>query len=255
MAFTIDLAESYVLVTGGSAGIGAAISKTLAQSGAKVALQYNSSEHAAQALKDAFPESIFPFRCDLKNSSSIQTLYNEVMQRFPNLNVLVNNAGIAKCSPLHLENESWLDDWQETLQVNLVAPALLSKLFVNNCRNKQQQGRIINISSRAAFRGDTEDYLAYAASKAGLVTLTKSLSRAAGKQDIKVFDIAPGFTRTAMAAAFIEKYGEQFALNDIALKDLTTPENISPMVMFLASGLADHATGTTIDMNAGSYVH
>lgn len=255
MAFTIDLSERYVLVTGGSAGIGAAISKTLAISGAHVALQFNSSETAAQAIKDEFPENIHLFRCNLKEPSSIQSLFEEVTAKFPKLDVLVNNAGIAKCSPLVLNDATWLADWQETLQVNLISPALLAKYFVNFCRKNSQEGRIINISSRAAFRGDTEDYLAYAASKAGLVSLTKSLSRAAGKQGIKVFDLAPGFTRTAMAAAFIEKYGESFALSDIALNDLTLPENISPMVMFLASGFADHATGTTIDMNAGSYVH
>jgi 3-oxoacyl-[acyl-carrier protein] reductase len=120
---------------------------------------------------------------------------------------------------------------------------------------RQSTGRIINISSRAAFRGDTAEYMAYAASKAGVSALTKSIARAYGKDGIKAFNIAPGFVRTEMAKDFIEQYGEEFATSDIALERLTEPKDIAPMVTFLASGLADHATGCTIDINAASYVH
>ncbi|WP_317129010.1 SDR family NAD(P)-dependent oxidoreductase [Mangrovivirga cuniculi] len=114
---------------------------------------------------------------------------------------------------------------------------------------------MINISSRAAYRGDTPDYLAYGASKGALVSLTKSIARAYGKDDIKAFEIAPGFTRTDMAQDFIDQYGENYALDDIALKNLTEPGDISPTIVFLLSGKADHLTGTSIDVNAGSYVH
>jgi NAD(P)-dependent dehydrogenase (short-subunit alcohol dehydrogenase family) len=113
---------------------------------------------------------------------------------------------------------------------------------------------LVNISSRAAFRGDTEDYLAYAASKGGVVSLTRSIARAFGKDNIKAFDLAPGFTHTEMAQVFIDKYGEDY-VKDGALPNMTEPADIARMVVFLASGNADHATGTTIDMNAGSYVH
>ena len=116
-------------------------------------------------------------------------------------------------------------------------------------------GRIINISSRAAFRGDTSDYLAYAASKGGVVALTRSIARAYGKNEIKAFTIAPGFVRTDMAQDFMDQYGEGFALNDIALNELTEPKDLAPLVTLMASGLMDHATGCTIDVNAASYVH
>ena len=116
-------------------------------------------------------------------------------------------------------------------------------------------GRIINISSRAAFRGDQPDYIAYAASKGGMVALTRSIARGFGKQGVVAFNVAPGFTRTAMAQDFIDQYGEDYAVSDIALTRLTEPKDIAPTVVFLASGLADHATGATIDINAGSYVH
>ena len=111
------------------------------------------------------------------------------------------------------------------------------------------------IASRAAFRGDTPEMLAYAASKAGLVALMRSIARGLGKQGVKAFVVAPGFTRTDMAAAFVEAYGEAHAVSDLALDRMTEPEDIAPLVTLLASGLADHATGGTFDVNAGSYVH
>jgi NAD(P)-dependent dehydrogenase (short-subunit alcohol dehydrogenase family) len=88
-----------------------------------------------------------------------------------------------------------------------------------------------------------------------VVSLTKSIARAFGKEEIKAFVVAPGFTKTEMAQQFINQYGEDFAKSDIALNELTLPEDIAPTVAFLLSGMMDHATGTTIDINAGSYVH
>ena len=91
--------------------------------------------------------------------------------------------------------------------------------------------------------------------KAGVIHFTKSIARAYGKKNIMAFLVAPGFTRTDMAQDFIDLYGEDHALHDIALQRLTEPEDIAPLIVLLASGLADHATGTSIDINAGSYVH
>ena len=88
-----------------------------------------------------------------------------------------------------------------------------------------------------------------------MVALTRSIARGFGKQNIVAFNVAPGFTRTAMAQDFIDQYGEDYAVSDIALTRLTEPKDVAPTVVFLASGLADHATGATIDINAGSYVH
>ena len=116
-------------------------------------------------------------------------------------------------------------------------------------------GIIINIASRAAFRGDKKDYMAYAASKAGVVGLTRSIAQAYGKDGIKAFLVAPGFVKTEMAQDFIDEYGEENTLGDMALNQITEPADIARFVAFLASGLADHATGGTFDINAGSYVH
>ena len=104
--------------------------------------------------------------------------------------------------------------------------------------------------------GDTTPaYMSYAASKGGVVALTRSLARGFGKDGICAFVLTPGFVRTDMAQDFIDEYGEAFVVGDLALDHLTEPAHLAPLVVLLASGLADHATGTTIDVNAGSYVH
>ena len=97
--------------------------------------------------------------------------------------------------------------------------------------------------------------MAYAASKAGVVGLTRSIARAYGKDGIKAFLVAPGFVRTEMAKEFIDQYGEDYATSDLALDTMTEPQDIAHFVAFLASGYANHATGGTFDINAGSYVH
>jgi NAD(P)-dependent dehydrogenase (short-subunit alcohol dehydrogenase family) len=97
--------------------------------------------------------------------------------------------------------------------------------------------------------------MAYAASKGGLVALTRSIARGFGKEGIVAFTLAPGFVRTDMAQDFIDQYGAGYVVNDLALNTLTEADDIAPFAVLLASGLADHATGCTIDLNAGSYVH
>ncbi len=243
-----------VLVTGASKGIGHAIAEKLGQAGATVAVHYRSGGKAAEALAEKIGNDARAFKANLANPQEVKALYIQVADAYGGLDVLVNNAGVALHSAAGKGYDEWLADWQLTMQVNLTAAALLCKLALPHFA-QQGSGRIINITSRAAFRGDTADYMAYAASKGGMVALTRSIARAYGKQGITAFSIAPGFTRTDMAQEFIDTYGEDFALNDIALKKLTEPKDIAPLVTFIASGLADHATGTNIDVNAGSYVH
>ncbi len=250
----IDLTQKTVLVTGASRGIGRAIAEALAGSGARVAVHYNQNKAEADALAAALGNSSQAFGADLGTGKGPVQLWETVVAAFGQIDVLVNNAGVAISSDLEKEDEAWLHDWGHTMMVNLNATALLCKKAVAHFKQRDG-GRIISISSRAAFRGDTADYLAYAASKGGMVALTRSLARAFGKQGIKAFTVAPGFTRTDMAQDFMDQYGEAYALNDIALSKLTEPADIAPTIVFLASGLADHATGSTIDINAGSYVH
>lgn len=250
----ISLGGKNVLITGASRGIGKTAAKIFAESGARVAVHYNEHAQEAEKVASEIGNGSQAFGADLGSGEGPVQLWNAVEKAFGHIDVLVNNAAVALSSPVEKEDKAWLHDWGHTMMVNLNATAMLCKKAIVHFRD-QQGGRILNISSRAAFRGDTADYMAYAASKGGVVALTRSIARAFGKERIVAFTIAPGFTRTDMAQDFIDQYGEDFALNDIALPELTVPEDIAPTLVFLASGLADHATGATIDINAGSYVH
>lgn len=250
----IDLSNTSVLVTGASRGIGAAVARAMGKAGARVAIHYRSQRQEAAAVAEDIGASAEIFQADLSNAEECAALWSAVTARFGQVNTLVNNAGVAISSPLESATAEWLEGWDTTMAVNLRAPAILSRLAIEHF-GARGGGRIINISSRAAFRGDQPAYLAYAASKGGLVALTRSIARGFGKAGIVAFNVAPGFTRTDMAQAFLDQYGEDYATSDIALKRLTEPEDVAPFVVFLASGLADHSTGCTIDVNAGSYVH
>lgn len=249
----IDLSGRTILVTGGSRGIGSAIVRRLGQSGARVALHYRSARSEAEALAREIGNGAQCFAADLEDASAAVSLWASVESEFGRIDGLVNNAGIALESAIGKASDDWLADWQRTMAVNTTAPALLCRTAIAHF-SRHGDGRIVNVASRAAFRGDTPDYLAYAASKAAIVALTRSIARGFGKAGVKAFALAPGFTRTEMAQAFIDQYGEDYAMGDIALDRLTEPDDIAPMAAFLLSGLADHATGTTIDLNAASYV-
>lgn len=250
----IDLSNRSILVTGSTRGIGRAIAEQLAASGARVAVHYHQSEATAQHLAENIGHGAAAFQADLSKPLEVLRLFHNVLERFERIDGIVNNAGIAVSAEVEGDDTTFADSWSRTMMVNLHATGLLCKKAITHFQ-EIGGGRIVNISSRAAFRGDTSDYMAYAALKGGVVSLTRSIARAYGKQGIKAFTVAPGFTKTDMAEDFIKKYGEEYVKNDIALTDLTKPEDIAPTVVFLMSGLADHATGTTIDINAGSYVH
>jgi NAD(P)-dependent dehydrogenase (short-subunit alcohol dehydrogenase family) len=250
----INLHSQRILVTGASRGIGKAIAAQLSASGAEVLLHFNSNLEAAKSLAASLPNPAHLAPCDLSNLEMVKGWIPELIEKHGKIDAIVNNAGIAISIQDSAPTEDWTAAWLKTMDVNINAMAIICKEFITHAR-ENKDGRIVNVSSRAAFRGDTPDYLAYAASKAAIVSFTRSIARYYGKDGIKAFIIAPGFTRTDMAQEFMDQYGESYALNDIALNELTEPKDIAPMVTLLCSGMADHATGSTIDINAGSYVH
>lgn len=248
----IDLKNKNILVTGASRGIGKAIAEELGKVGARVAVHYGNNKEEAEKIAEKIGNNSKAFRANLEKPEECKKLFENIIEEFGYIDVLVNNAGVAIMTSL--ESENWVEEWDKTLAINLRSVGILCRLAIQHFRTRGG-GKIINIASRAAYRGDTAEFLAYAASKGGVVALSKSIARDFGKDNIVCFVLAPGWVRTDMAKESLEEYGEDFILKGIALNRLTEPRDIAPIAVLLASGLADHATGTTIDINAASYVH
>ncbi len=256
----IDLADSNILVTGASRGIGKEIVRQLHASGATVALHYGRSKAEAETIATELGSRVHLVQGDLEHVDESIAVWERGLAALGRIDVIINNAGTSIHSAIDTDTRVWARDWQRTTNVNLLACGILSKLFVEHtvaahAAGTPTGGRLINIASRAAFRGDTEDYIAYAASKGGVVAMTRSIARAFGKRGVKAFTIAPGWVMTDMAKQFMDEGGAETVLSELALPTLTEPTDVAPMIVLLASGLADHATGCTIDINAASYVH
>lgn len=251
----INLSGLNILVTGASRGIGKAVATKLAEAGATIAVHFNKNVREAENLAHILGNGSRAFQADFSKPDEAAKLFERVSLEMGSVEILINNAGIAKAADINAKDDDWFDSWNETMMTNLHSPAILCKKMVQHVLSRKASGRIINVTSRAAFRGEEADYMAYASSKAGLVSLTRSICKSFGKQGIKAFVIAPGFVRTDMAKEFMMKYGEEHAKGDLALERLTEPKDIAPLITFIASGMADHATGATFDINAGSYLH
>ena len=250
----IDLGGKNILVTGASKGIGSAIARFLLENKARVSLHYNSDREGVQTIADAVPsEQTHLSQADFSDPSSLVSWFGNILEEFGSLDAIVINAGAFIPHDSEQPVQQWYDTWRKTMDINLNASGLITKMAIDHFKERGG-GRLIYIGSRAAVRGETQEYLAYAASKGGLTSLAKSVARSFGKAGIKSFVVAPGFTRTDMADQFIEKYGEERVLSEIALNELTLPEDIAPLVGMLCSGLLDHATGATFDINAGSHL-
>jgi NAD(P)-dependent dehydrogenase (short-subunit alcohol dehydrogenase family) len=249
----IDLNGKAILVTGSSRGIGEGIARHLAKSGARIAVHYNTNKEKAMLLSTELGNDSAAFCANLENPQQCEKLFNDVLADFGKIDVLINNAGIFENSSI--SDPDWIEKWDRTMAVNLRAVGILSKMAISHFKERGVGGQLIHISSRAAFRGDGPDFISYAASKAGVVALSKTIARGYGKDGIVSFVIAPGWVESDMSRKYIEKYGEENIIEELALNSITQPKEIASIVTLLASGLADHATGTTIHVNAGSYVH
>ena len=251
----INLSGLNILVTGASKGIGKAIATKLAEAGASIGIHYNESTREAENLASIIGNQSRAFQADLSKDGEAGKLFERAALEMGSIEILINNAGVAIPAKMDASEKEWQQAWNNTLMVNLTSAAILSKKATDHFLKRRAAGRIINIASRAAFRGEKEEYMSYAVSKAGMVSMTHTLAKNFGKDGIKAFCIAPGFVRTEMAQQFMQEFGEEYAKDDLALERLTEAKDISPLVTFIASGMADHATGSTFDVNAGSYMH
>ena len=252
----INLSEKVVLVTGASRGIGAACARVLAAAGANVILHYGRSLEQAQALQTEVGPRASLVQADLSKPGAARGLWQSALAIHGRIDVLVNNAGILFDAALEGDDDTWARAWQEMLQVNLIAVADLCReavaTFPQNPGNTK--GIIINISSRAAFMGSTAARMPYAASKAGVIALTRSLARSYAKAGVLAYALAPGFVQSDMADYSIEQYGLEKLLADNPMGEMAPPEDVAHTVAFLASGLVSHMTGATLDINGASYV-
>jgi 3-oxoacyl-[acyl-carrier protein] reductase len=250
----IDLHGKTVLVTGGSRGIGASAALLLARAGARVGLRYGRSRPQAEAIAAELGPECRPFGANLAAPGAAFRLWDDACAWAGRIDVLVNNAAVV--TPLTIEDDlqTWDRVWQETLAVNVRAAADLCRAAIHSFRT-QGGGTVISVASRAAFRGDDPHLMHYAASKAALVALTRSIARGYAQDNILAYIIAPGFVRTERQEDVIRRRGEEVMLRDIPLGEMARPEDVANVIAFLASGLARHATGTTIDINGASYFH
>jgi NAD(P)-dependent dehydrogenase (short-subunit alcohol dehydrogenase family) len=240
-----------VLVTGASRGIGAAIAQAFAAAGDRVAVHFSSSPDRAEAVRAGLPgEGHAVVRADLADAGAVRSMVDEAAERLDGLDVVVNNAGVFLPHPIDGDYEDWQRAWAETLAVNLVGAANVTWCAV---RHMGRGGRIVNVSSRGAFRGEPS-HPAYGASKAGLVALGQSLARALGPRGIAVTTVAPGFVDTDMAAeALVGDEGDRRRAES-PLGRIAHADEVAAAVVYLASPLAEAATGTVLDVNGASFL-
>ncbi len=250
----IDLTGKVVLVTGASRGIGATTAQTLSQAGAEVIIHYGQGREEAEAIAaDLGAERCHCLAADLVQPQAGVALWQQAIAWKGKIDVIVNNAAIMPAAAIDDPLEQWDAAWHDTLQVNLIAVADLCREAIRHFQTRSG-GIIINIASRAAFRGDGPEYMHYAASKGGIISLTRSIARGFAHQSILAYAIAPGFVHTDRIEQVMQERGADYVTRDIPMGAPAPPQNVANVVAFLAAGLAPHATGTTIDINGASYV-
>ncbi|MEZ5923153.1 MAG: SDR family oxidoreductase [Hyphomicrobiaceae bacterium] len=253
----IDLTGKAILVTGGSRGIGAAMVEHLAAAGAHVLLHYAKSREKSEALAAQVARSgkgkTTLLAADLADSAASDSLWTAAEKAACRIDVLVNNAAIATGVAVEAPLEDWHRTWTEVLQVNLQAAADLSRSAILHFR-RHGGGRIINVASRAAHRGEVATGWPYAASKAGLIAMTKTIARQYAGENVLAFAIAPGFTDTDMAYEGATDTDLKRILGEIPLGTMAAPGEIGALTAFLCSDQVRHLTGATFDVNGASYV-
>jgi len=230
---------THILLTGSSRGIGAACHETLTAAGATVT-GHRSAPLAASDIAADFADPAAPAR-----------LWDQARAAGP-IDVLVNNAGVFEANPL--DGDDWVAGWERTMRINLTASAELCRLAVLDWQARGVPGRIVNVASRAAYRGDSPAHWHYAASKAGMVAMTKTIARGYAKDGILAFAVCPGFTMTGMAEDYLASRGGDKLLADIPLGRVADPAEVASVVRYLALEAPPSMTGAVLDVNGASYV-
>lgn len=247
----MSLTGKVVLVTGASRGIGAACALQFAEQGATVAVHYNRNQELAQAVAASLEgDGHLVVQGDVGDPDAVKALVDQTVLELGRIDILVNNAGIYEEHPVaEVDYETWQASWQRTLNANLLGAANASYCAAQHMIAQGEGGRIINVSSRGAFRGEP-DAPAYGASKAGMNSMGQSLAKYLAPHSISVYTVAPGWVATDMAADHLDKgVAEQSPLNRVA-----RPAEIAAAVLFFASANVEFATGAVLDVNGASYL-
>jgi NAD(P)-dependent dehydrogenase (short-subunit alcohol dehydrogenase family) len=228
-----------ILVTGSSRGIGKAILASLQG--------HNAVGHSSRGGGGLIG-------ADLDQPGAAEALWTQALERLGGrIDVVVNNAGVFEAAPIDMAHAEWVTAWERTMRVNLTASAELCRLAVTHFQ-ESGGGRIVNIASRAAYRGDSPQHWHYAASKGGMVAMTKSVARAYAGQGIFAFAVCPGFTASEMVEDYLASRGGQQITADIPLGRVATADEVAETVRWLALDAPPSSTGAVIDVNGASYV-
>ena len=239
--------QPHILVTGATRGIGAAILASLVSRGARVV------GHGTRAAPGTLA-------ADLSASGAGDQLWAAALEALEGrIDVLVNNAGVFEAIPVEAPDDDWQASWSRTLQINLQASADLCRRMVLHARGREPdgaglRGRIVNVASRAAYRGDSPAHWHYAASKAGMVAMTKSIARGYAGQGLLAFAICPGYVMTGMAEDYLASRGGDKLLADIPLGRVAQPDEVASVATYLALDAPASMTGAVLDVNGASFV-
>ena len=243
---TFDFTGQNAVVTGGTRGIGAAVTTALLKAGARVTAVYASNEAAAEAFRQNLGElatNLAIVKCDVADYAQAEAFFH-TLDETP-LSILVNSAGIRRDAVAAMLPEQ---DWRAVIDINLTGTFNMTKLAVLNMM-RQRYGRIINLTSpsgKLGFAGQAN----YAASKAGIVALTKSVAREVAKRKITVNAVSPGFIDTDFIASLPPEQIAQYK-NDVPMKRFGTPQEVADAVLFLASEEARYITGSVLEITGG----
>jgi 3-oxoacyl-[acyl-carrier protein] reductase len=242
------------LITGASRGIGRATALAFAAQGDHVAVHHRDSALLADAVLAELPgDGHMAVQADLTDPDQARRMVDQAAVGLDGLDVLVNNAGIYITHPItEVSYEDWQAAWQQTLAVNLTGPANVTWCAVQHMIPRGG-GRIVNVSSRGAFRGEPGQP-AYGASKGGLNSFGQSLAIALGQYGIAVSTVAPGFVDTEMATERVNGPDGDEVRAQSPFNRVARPEEIAAAILYLASPDAEWATGTIVDLNGASYL-
>lgn len=242
----INLKGKTAVVTGASRGIGLEISRTLASHGANIAMvATKENKDLASSIESEFNVQVVSFACDVSSSEMVESTFKKIIETFGAIDILVNNAGITRdCLLMRMKDE----DFDDVIRVNLRSVFLCSKAVARHMMGRRQ-GRIINMASVNGIRTQAGQ-ANYAASKAGVIGITKSNSMEFAARGVTVNAVAPGFIQTDMTAKLNEDTISKFK-ESIPMKDLGKPADVANLVAFLASDEARYITGQIIGVDGG----